>query len=111
VGPGLIGQRQRLTFTLLADGEDVRLSCKSSIADVKLLKEGMFRLGINWDYNQLNNRLAALGAYGMIAGSFALARYVLVAYVMITVLCVGPLLLLTSKVIRAGITQRRESRV
>ncbi len=36
IGPSLIGRRQRITFTLLADGLRPRLTCESPLIDVKI---------------------------------------------------------------------------
>lgn len=55
VSPGLIRKRQTMSFTVLADGPDARLNCKSSLVDVRVKRQqeydnrrGMFQRVLMW---------------------------------------------------------------
>ena len=39
VGPDLIGKRQEMVFTVLADGSDAKLSCESHLVNVRVRKQ------------------------------------------------------------------------
>jgi len=111
VGPGLISRGQRLTFTLLADGADVRLSCRSHIADARLMRQGVVTLNSSLlRVRPVFWTCAAIMLLGNIAGDFALARNAIVTFVLITLITIAPFALLFAMMARAVVLARRESR-
>ena len=110
VGPDLIARGQRLTFILLLDGEDIRLSCRSHIADVRLWRQGVVNLNFMLRTKVILFTVTIIQILGIITGYFALARNATVTFALINFITFGPEAILLALMIRALFVARRESR-
>ena len=89
----------------------MRLSCRSHIADVRLIRQGVVTLNANL----LKTRAvlwtcAAIALLGEVAGAFVLFRNTIAAYVMVEVITSAPLAIFTVMMFRAMTAAKRENR-